>query len=87
MSEQVASMINLFAGFVVIAGLVIQRRAISRYGKVEAVRSKAWRFHWNRADMFNDPAGLRLYMKGDAFFSWGMMVSFAMMGYLVGIHR
>jgi hypothetical protein len=77
-----ASSILLIGGIMIGAGFLLQRRALARYGK--RPRPGGVVGYWNCAELFDDKRGMKLYLQGDALFSWGMMVYFAVIGYWYG---
>jgi hypothetical protein len=65
---------------IAVSGILVQRRALARYAKPP--RPRRVRGYWNCTEFFDDKRGIRLYLQGDALFSWGMMLVWAMIGYL-----
>lgn len=92
MSRELAAILNLLGTLMTLSGLVLQRRALARYGKRPHPRGSFWgvgpgRAVWNCTDLFADPRGIRRFLQGDALMSWGMILVFAMIGYMAGMRR
>jgi hypothetical protein len=81
MTKAIASSILGIGGIMIGTGFLMQRRALAQYGKKPRPRVLGY---WNCAELFDDKRGMKLYLKGDALFSWGMMLYFAMIGYFYG---
>lgn len=84
MTRIVASMAMLAGAVMAVSGILVQRRALSRYAK--RPRPRGVRGYWNCAELFDDKRGIRLYLQGDALLSWGMMVVLSTAGYLSGFN-
>ncbi len=89
MPKIVFSLLVLCGSLVALTGLLMRRRAMREYGRAGTprgvtVNASHWLPAWRVSEMFSDPRGMRSYLKGDAFFGWGMTVVWFALGFIAG---
>jgi len=83
MTRTLVSSLGLVGAVLAFVGIAVQRRALARFGRPDA-KSRKLRPYWNCVDMFQHSDGVRLFLKGDAAVSWGLMIVLSTVGYIIG---
>jgi hypothetical protein len=83
------SSLVLLGFMLVMSGLLVQRRAVSVYGKPGVPRGVSmnpshWWPAWRFAGELTDANGVRKYVKGLSLYDWGMTIAAFALGYIAG---
>ena len=89
MPRIVYSSLALLGILLAVAGLIVQRRAVSAHGKPGVPKGitmnpARWSPVWRMAGEMKDARGVQLFVQGLELFALGMMIMFYALGYIAG---
>lgn len=89
MPRIVFSLLALSGVLLAFVGLIVQKRAVSAYGKPGVPRGitmnpSHWWPAWRFAGEMTDAKGVRMYVRGLELFNWGVTIAAFALGYIAG---